>query len=191
MFMIDWFMGLLSYLGLRGKKGKILFLGLDNAGKTTLLHKLKDDRVKVHEPTLHPNSEVLQVDGIRLTTFDLGGHEGARKLWKDYFPEVNGIIYLVDAADRARLPEAKKELDELLSDDSLLGVPFVVLGNKIDISSACSEAELRSQLGLHVTSGKEMKDVPDSMRPIELFMCSVVKTTGYADGFRWLANFIP
>jgi GTP-binding protein SAR1 len=179
--------------GLSSKSGKILFLGLDNAGKTTLLHKLKDDRLTVHEPTLHPNSEVLEVGNIHFTTFDLGGHESARKLWKDYFPEVDGIVYIVDAADRARFPEAKKELDELLTDESLSGVPFVVLGNKIDIPSAASEPELRGCLGMHNTYGKEIRgsvDPNNNIRPMELFMCSVVKTTGYADGFRWLAQFI-
>jgi len=176
--------------GLGNKSGKILFLGLDNAGKTTLLQRLTENRVTSQPPTLHPNSEILEVGRIRFRTFDLGGHEAARKLWKDYFPEVNGIIYIVDSNDRSRFPEAKKELDELLSDDKLAGVPFVVLGNKIDISTSAGEAELRSSLGLLHTSGKDTKVVTDGVHPVELFMCSVVKKTGYADGFKWLSNFI-
>lgn len=190
MFIFDWFYGILNFLGLGNKSGKILFLGLDNAGKTTLLQKLKDDRITAQPPTIHPNSEILEVGRIRFRTFDLGGHESARKLWKDYFPEVDGIIYIVDANDRSRFPEAKKELDELLSDDKLAGVPFVVLGNKIDIATSAGEAELRTSLGLHVTSGKDTKVARDGERPVELFMCSVVRTTGYADGFKWLSNFI-
>lgn len=185
---------ILGLFGLAYKNGKILFLGLDNAGKTTLLHMLKTDRIKQSAPTLHPNHEELIIGQIKFRTFDLGGHETARFIWRDYFAAVDGIVFLVDAADRSRFDEVKEEVQRLLSEPGLREVPFVVLGNKIDIPTAASEDELRRTLELpdpathkrDWTNGKRH----DGDRPIEVYMCSVVKQMGYADAFQWLAKFL-
>lgn len=105
--------------------------------------------------------------------------------------QVDAIVYLVDAVDKERFPESKKELDSLLSDDSLSQVPVLVLGNKIDIPYAASEDELRYTLGLTMTTGKGTVNLKDSnIRPIEVFMCSIVRKMGYGEGFKWMTQYI-
>ena len=85
-------------------------------------------------------------------------------------------MFLVDVADRERLPESKKELDALLSDESLSDIPFLILGNKIDLPHACSEDDVRHMLGLtNYTTGKGKVTLEKNIRPIEIFMCSVVR----------------
>jgi len=190
----SWLGELLRSFGVLSRKNaKLCFLGLDNAGKTTLLGMLKNDRVMTNVPTVHAHNEELVIKGIRFRTFDLGGHLTARRIWKDYLVGVDGIIFIVDAADRTRFEEARDEIGQLLEEPSFAQVPIAILGNKIDIPVAAGEDELRHSLGLHqhMTVGKDAKKGDTaSARPLEVFMVSVVKRMGYAEAFDWLARLV-
>ena len=174
----------LGYVGLYNKKANLVFLGLDNAGKSALLHVLKTDRVTQTRPTIHPHSEELKMGNLVLNTYDLGGHETARKIWKDYFPAVNAILFLVDAVDVNRFPEAYKELKEILETPELVNIPIAILGNKIDMAGAVSVEELKAALHYDELLANEN-------RPMEIFMISVTKKIGFTQALEWVSSKLP
>uniref|UniRef100_A0A6N2KVL1 GTP-binding protein SAR1A n=1 Tax=Salix viminalis TaxID=40686 RepID=A0A6N2KVL1_SALVM len=151
----------------------------------------QDLRLVQHQPTQYPTSEELSIGNINFKAFDLGGHQIARRVWKDYYAKVDAVVYLVDAYERERLAESKQELDALLADEAL-ATSFPCFSNKIDIPYAASEEELRYNLGLvNFTTGKGKVNLEDSnVRPLEVFMCSIVRKMGYGEGFRWLSQYI-
>ncbi len=192
-FLFEWMASVLSYLGLQRKSGRLLFLGLDNAGKTTLLHMLKYNKMAAHAQTLHPTSEQLTLDKITFTAFDLGGHQVARRVWKDYFLAVDAVVFIVDSFDQDRFKVSKKELESLLTDEQLSTCPVLILGNKIDKPGAASEFQLKEAFGLYGhTTGKDVvpKEELQDKRPMEVFMCSISRRQGYGEGFRWLAQYL-
>jgi GTP-binding protein SAR1 len=191
-FLFNWISSsttsLFHLLGLYNPKASVLFLGLDNAGKTTLLHVLSQQTLSVHEPTRHPQHGEVMIGQVKCSTHDLGGHAAARRLWKNYCTSVDGIVFVVDASDAKRMPEVKEELATLLTMEGLETTPVLVLGNKSDHKEAVSEEILKDVLGLD-TTGKTIQ-VGKDVQPIELFMCSVVKKEGYVEGFKWFVQYL-
>ena len=114
-----------------------------------LLDMLKNDSDSILHTTSHCSSEKPFIGTCDCTTIDFGGHQQARRLWNDYFPEISGIVFLVDVKDPERFHESKAELDALLSVEELNKTPFLVLGNKTDHPNTMSEDQLRQELGLY------------------------------------------
>ena len=102
MFILDFFKNVFYNLGIWKKDAKIVFLGLDNAGKSTLLTLLKTGRITQIDPTKHAHSEQLSINKVKINAFDLGGHTAMRKMWREYFPKIDAIVYLIDSADTDR-----------------------------------------------------------------------------------------
>ncbi|KAH0571345.1 GTP-binding protein Sar1 [Spironucleus salmonicida] len=189
MGILNWFRGVLSSLGLWSKKANIVFLGLDNAGKSTLLAMLKNSSAQQIAPTQHPTSQVLQIGQIQFKTYDLGGHEVARRVWEEYLQSAQGIVYLVDIADPSRFNESKDALTQIIRNKDFNKLPIMILANKIDKPTAVSPDDVLQALGLHdQVTGKDAK-VATGQRPLEVFPCSVINREGYAEGFQWLGKF--
>ncbi|CAL5978486.1 GTP-binding_protein Sar1 [Hexamita inflata] len=187
----DWIWKSLSYLGLYKKKASIVFLGLDNAGKSTLLAMLKNQATAAIAPTQHPTSQVLEIGSIKFKTYDLGGHEVARKVWEEYVASANAIVYLVDIADRTRFAESRVALQSVMEAKQFKDFPILILANKIDLPSAVSVEDVVSALKLQdQQTGKEAAKLPQGVRPLEVFPCSVIQKEGYAEGFRWLSKYV-
>eukprot|EP01084_Bolivina_argentea_P139201 244888_1 len=167
----------------------VLFLGLDNAGKSTLFNLLKTGRFDSLEPTKYERHDELVMNGVTFTAYDVGGHLAMRRVWQDYCVAISAVVFLIDSAEPERFHEAKKELNALLSATCLKEVPFLILGNKTDKETAVREKMLKQCLGISHTTGKNSKPKhDDNMRPLEVFMCSLHRRTGFAEGLKWLSQ---
>ena len=140
--------------GAEGHDKKILFLGLDNAGKTTLLFKIKDDEFKDTVPTIGLNVEQITYKGMTLTLWDVGGQ--ARKLWKHYYDKVDGVIMVIDSADVDRMKIVQDELAKIVVEPGLETVPILILANKQDLDSALSKEEITELLNIKEISRKNL-----------------------------------
>ncbi|WAR51599.1 hypothetical protein PtB15_1B35 [Puccinia triticina] len=128
---------------------RILMVGLDAAGKTTILYKLKLGEIVTTIPTIGFNVETVEYKNISFTVWDVGGQDKIRPLWRHYFQNTQGIIFVVDSNDRERVSEAREELQRMLNEDELRDALLLVLANKQDLPNAMNAAEITDKLGLH------------------------------------------
>jgi ADP-ribosylation factor protein 1 len=171
--------GWLSIL-MKQKEMRILMVGLDAAGKTTILYKLKLGEVVTTIPTIGFNVETVEYRNIQFTVWDVGGQDKIRPLWRHYFQNTQGIIFVVDSNDRERVTEAREELQRMLNEDELRDALLLVFANKQDLPNAMSVAEITDKLGLH------------SLRQRTWYIQSTCATSGDGlfEGLDWLATEI-
>nr|CAD7196345.1 unnamed protein product [Timema douglasi] len=150
------------------KELRLLLLGLDNAGKTTLLKSLASEDIAHVTPTQGFNIKSVQSEGFKLNVWDIGGQRKIRPYWRNYFENTDVLIYVIDSSDRKRLDETGQELEELLSEDKLVNVPLLIYANKQDLLHAAPAAEIAERLGLHT-----IKD-----RPWQIQACSATVGEG-------------
>lgn len=134
-------MGLLKILKKTKEKEKemrLLILGLDNAGKTTILKKFNGEDISQISPTLGFNIKTLYYASYKLNVWDVGGQTTIRSYWRNYFEQTDGLIWVVDSSDLVRLEDCKKELHNLLKQEKLAGATLMIFCNKQDIAGALS-----------------------------------------------------
>ncbi|KAL2299246.1 hypothetical protein Nmel_013896 [Mimus melanotis] len=176
--------GLLSVIqklkGSQEQELRIVLLGLDNAGKTTLLKHLASEEVSTITPTQGFNIKSVHSHGLKLNVWDIGGQRSIRPYWKKYLGSTDLLIYVIDSADQKRFEETGQELAELTEDENLTGVPLLVFANKQDLVTAAPAAEIAEGLSLHTYRDREW----------QIQACSALSGEGVQDGMNWISSQI-
>lgn len=162
------------------KEVRILILGLDNAGKTTLLYRLKIGEVVTTVPTIGFNVESVTYKNLNFNVWDLGGQTSIRPYWRCYYANTAAVIFVIDATDKERLETAREELYAMLNEDELKDAALLVFANKQDQPGVLGAGEISTALGL--ASFKE--------RSWSIVGCSAVTGEGVSEGMDWLVTTV-
>ncbi|XP_058474153.1 E3 ubiquitin-protein ligase TRIM23 isoform X1 [Solea solea] len=128
---------------------RVVTLGLDGAGKTTILFKLKQDEFMQPIPTIGFNVETVEYKNLKFTIWDVGGKHKLRPLWKHYYLNTQAVVFVIDSCHRDRLMEAHSELAKLLTEKELRDALLLIFANKQDVPGAVSVEEMTELLSLH------------------------------------------
>ncbi|KAJ1981722.1 ADP-ribosylation factor-like protein 2 [Dimargaris xerosporica] len=164
----------------REREMRLLVLGLDNAGKTTILKKLNGDPIDTISPTLGFNIITLAHRDYKLNFWDVGGQKSIRSYWRNYFEQTDGVVWVVDSADQRRLEACRQELGALLKEERLAGASLLVLANKQDIAGAVAPADLIQRLALPAITTHHWR----------LLECSAVTGQNLLQGIDWVVEDI-
>ncbi|XP_043330095.1 ADP-ribosylation factor-like protein 14 [Cervus canadensis] len=175
-------MGLLNSKKPKAKQARILLLGLESAGKSTLLYKLKLDTDIVTMPTVGFNVEMLELaKGVSLTVWDVGGQEKMRTMWDLYCENTDGLVYVVDSTDTQRLEDSRQAFEHILKNEHIKNVPVVLLANKQDVPGALSAKDITRMFKVkQLCSDRNWYVQP----------CCAVTGDGLMEGFQKLTGFL-
>lgn len=132
------FMSIVKKAKEKEKEMRLLVLGLDNAGKTTIIKKFNGEDIDKISPTLGFNIKSLEYENFKLNVWDIGGQKTIRSYWRNYFEQTDGVIWVVDSSDKMRLDDTKAELHSLLKQEKLMGATLLIFCNKQDIEGSLS-----------------------------------------------------
>ncbi|EOD23405.1 ARF-like GTPase [Emiliania huxleyi CCMP1516] len=165
----------------------VLILGVDAAGKTTVLEQIKATFLGREPmppakiaPTVGLNIGRLQVRRCKLICWDLGGQAALRAIWEKYYSEAHGLIYVVDAADTERIDESRNVLHALLGHPDLAGIPLLLLANKQDAQGALSPHEVEARFGL--------QQVLETSQPRQVFGTAALTGERIEESIHWLVE---
>ncbi len=153
-------------------------VGLDAAGKTTILYKLKLGEVVTTIPTIGFNVETVEYKNISFTVWDVGGQDKIRPLWRHYYQNTQGVIFVVDSNDAERFEDAREELHKMLAEDELREAVLLVFANKQDLPKAKSAEEISEALNLRALEGRRWW----------VQACCATNGDGVYAGLDWLVN---
>lgn len=163
-------MGLLSIvkkLRAAEREMRVLVIGLDCAGKSSCVNRLRGQDVSSVAPTQGFDIASLQHSaGYTLNLWDVGGQQTIRAYWRNYFEATDAIVWVVDSADETRMPDCRRELETILQEERLAGATLLILANKQDLAGALAPDIIASLLGLNESAGRK--------RHWQVFPCSAI-----------------
>ncbi|CAD6187721.1 unnamed protein product [Caenorhabditis auriculariae] len=163
-----------------GEEHKVILVGLDNAGKTTILYHYLTGDVVDTKPTIGSNVEEITFRNLKFVMWDIGGQESLRQSWSSYYNHTHCVIIVIDSADIVRLAVIKSQLYTMLEHEDLSKASLLVLANKQDLEGALTAPEISNQLGL----------INIKNRKWQIQSCSALKGEGLNEALEWIANNI-
>mmetsp|Transcript_5297 Transcript_5297/g.8613 ORF Transcript_5297/g.8613 Transcript_5297/m.8613 type:complete len:194 (+) Transcript_5297:67-648(+) len=161
-------------------QGRVLLLGLDEAGKTTMLCTMQSGSVVESRPTIGSNQETVYYRGTDFSVVDAGGQAQYRPLWRHLYQHVIAIFFVIDSTAPKRMAEAKTELWALMAEEELGNMPLLVFANKQDLATAMTVQQVSDQLGLSGLQGRQW----------HVQASCAHSGDGLCEGFAWLSRVI-